>query len=144
MVVVLGLMMIISSFVGGVLTPRVGGGKVVIVSMVMCVVFPTVLVFTSSTWMGLLVMAAIGWAGNFYVPPVFARVPLSVSREHSGTAFGIFNMASFIGSSITPIFVGYVLDTLGRYDIGFVAISMIAVSGLIGSLFFARRKPAYQ
>ncbi len=142
MIMALGVMMIISSFVGGVLTPKVGGGKVVIVSMAMCVVFPIVLIFTSSAWLALLAMAAVGWAGNFYVPPVFARVSLSVGGEHSGTAFGIFNMASFIGSSITPIFVGYVLDTVGRYDIGFLAISMIAMSGLIGSLFFAQRKQA--
>lgn len=142
MIVALGVMMIISSFVGGVLTPKVGGGKVVIASMAMCVVFPMLLIFTSSVWVGLLLMAGVGWASNFYVPPVFARVSLSVSREYSGTVFGVFNMASFIGSSITPIFVGYVLDTVARYDIGFLAISIIAVSGLVGSLFFGQRKPA--
>jgi len=142
MIAALGVMMIISSFVGGVLTPKVGGGKVVIASMAMCVVFPIVLIFTSSAWMGLLVMAGVGWASNFYVPPFSARVSLSASREHSGTVFGVFNMASFIGSSITPIFVGYVLDTVARYDIGFLAISMIALSGLVGSLFYAQRKPA--
>jgi len=142
MTVALGFMMIISSFVGGFLTPKIGGGKVVIVSMAMCVVFPTVLVFTSSAWMGLLAMAGVGWAGNFYVAPVFARVSLSASRKHSGTAFGVFNMGSFIGSSITPIIVGYVLDTVARYDIGFMTISAIAVVGLVGSLFFGQQKPA--
>lgn len=142
MIVALGVMMIISSFVGGVLTPKVGAGKVIIASMAMCVLFPIVLVFTSSAWVGLLVMAGVGWAGNFYVAPVFARVSLSVSREHSGTVFGVFNMVSFIGSSITPILVGYVLDTVARYDIGFLAISAIAVLGLVGSLFFGQRRQA--
>jgi MFS family permease len=142
MIAVLGVMMIISSFAGGVLTPKVGGGKVVIISMAMCVVLPIVLIFTPSAWAGLLIMAAVGWAGSFYVPPVFARVSLSASREHSGAVFGVFNMASFIGSSITPIIVGYILDTMGRYDIGFLAISIIAILGFIGALLFGQRKPA--
>jgi hypothetical protein len=51
-------------------------------------------------------------------------------------------MVSFTGSSITPVLVGYVLDTVARYDIGFLAISAIAVLGLVGSLFFGQRKPA--
>jgi MFS family permease len=142
MIAVLGVMMIISSFAGGALTPRVGGGKVVIISMAMCVALPIVLIFTPSAWAGLFIMAAVGWAGNFYVPPVFARVSLSASREHSGAVFGVFNMASFIGSSITPIIVGYILDTMGRYDIGFLTISIIAILGLIGSVLFGQRKPA--
>ena len=142
MIAVLGVMMIISSFAGGVLTPKVGGGKVVIISMAMCVALPIVLIFTPSVWAGLLIMAAVGWGGNFYVPPVFARVSLSASREHSGAVFGVFNMASFIGSSITPIIVGYILDTMGRYDIGFLTISIIAILGFIGALLFGQRKPA--
>jgi len=142
MIAVLGVMMIIGSFAGGVLTPKVGGGKVVIISMAMCVALPIVLIFIPSAWAGLLTMAAVGWAGNFYVPPVFARVSLSASREHSGAVFGVFNMASFIGSSITPTIVGYLLDTVGRYDIGFVTISIIAILGLIGSVLFGQRKPS--
>lgn len=142
MTVALGMMMIISSFVGGFLTPKVGGGKVVIASMIMCVVFPITLLYVSTVWLGFLVMAGVGWASNFYVAPVFARVSLSVSREYSGTAFGIFNMVSFVGSSITPVLVGYVLDTVARYDIGFLAISAIAVLGLVGSLFFGQRRVA--
>jgi MFS family permease len=142
MIAVLGVMMIISSFAGGVLTPKIGGGKVVIISMAMCVVLPIVLIFTPSAWAGLLIMAAVGLAGNFYVPPVFARVSLSANREHSGAVFGVFNMASFIGSSITPIIVGYILDTMGRYDIGFLTISIIAILGFIGALLFGQRKPA--
>jgi len=142
MIAVLGVMMIISSFAGGVLTPKIGGGKVVIISMAMCVVLPIVLIFTPSAWAGLLIMAGVGLAGNFYVPPVFARVSLSANREHSGAVFGVFNMASFIGSSITPIIVGYILDTMGRYDIGFLTISIIAILGFIGALLFGQRKPA--
>jgi MFS family permease len=142
MVAVLGVMMIVSSFAGGALTPKVGGGKVVIISMAMCVVLPIALIFTPSAWAVLLIMAAVGWAGSFYVPPVFASVSLSASREHSGAVFGVFNMASFIGSSITPIIVGYILDTMGRYDIGFLTISIIAILGFIGALLFGQRKPA--
>jgi ACS family glucarate transporter-like MFS transporter len=140
MIAVLGVMMIVSSFAGGALTPKIGGGKVVIISMAMCVALPIVLIFTPSTFAGFLVMAAVGWAASFYVPPVFARVSLAGSREHSGAVFGVFNMLSFIGSSITPTVVGYILDTVGRYDIGFVTISVIAILGLIGSVLFERRK----
>jgi MFS transporter, ACS family, glucarate transporter len=142
MIAVLGVSYIISSFAGGALTPRVGGGRVVIISMAMCVVLPIVLIFTPSVWAGLLIMAAVGWAAGFYIPPVFARVSLSASREHSGVDFGVFNMATFIGCSITPIIVGYILDTTGRYDIGFLTISIIAILGLIGALLFGQRKSA--
>ena len=140
MIAVLGVMMIISSFAGGVLTPKVGGGKVVITSMAMCVALPIILIFTPSAWAGLLIMAAVGWGGAFYVPPVFARV--SASSEHSGAIFGVFNLASNIGSSITPVLVGYILDAMGRYDIGFLTISIIAILGFIGALLFGQRKPA--
>jgi len=142
MIVALGMMMVMSSFFGGVASHRLGGEMVVIASMIMCVVLPVVLMFVSSAWLGLLIMAGVGWGSGFYIAPVFARVPLSVSQEYSGTVFGVFNLVSFIGSSITPVFVGYVLDTFARYDIGFLAISAIAISGLVGSLFLRQRKPA--
>jgi predicted MFS family arabinose efflux permease len=143
MMAALGVMMIISSFAGGVLTPKVGGGRVVIISMAMCVVLPIVLIFTPSVWAGVLIMAAVGWAAGFYVPPVFARVS-SASREHSGVDFGVFNMATLMGYSITPIIVGYILDTTGRYDIGFLTLSIIAILGLIGALLFGQRNPPHQ
>jgi MFS family permease len=112
---------------------------VVVISMAMCVALPILLILAPSAWAGLLIMAAVGWAGSFFVPPVFARVSLSASREHSGAVFGVFGMASFIGSSITPIIVGYILDTMGRYDIGFLTISIIAILGLIGSVLFWKK-----
>ena len=131
-----------SSFAGGVLSQRVGPRPVIMTSMVLLVVVPYFLA-TSTTWaVALLCLALLGIGGNIYFGPLTALVPYSSDRgpEVAGISFGIFNTMSNIGNFLSPIIIGYALDSTGSFTIGFTVLGVIGISGIIGTLLIKNRK----
>ena len=85
-----------------------------------------------------LVSALIGWALMFYFAPTFGAIPKTVKSEYIGMGFGIFNTLSFIGASVTPTVTGYILEYTHSYELTFMAVSVISLLGLFGSLKLVR------
>jgi MFS-type transporter involved in bile tolerance (Atg22 family) len=48
--------------------------------------------------------------------------------------FGVFNTLSNIGTFVSPLFVGYILDATGNFLLGFAAIGCIGVLGMVGAI----------
>jgi MFS family permease len=136
LIAIVGVAGIASSFAGGVLSQRIGPRPVILVSMVLLVVSPY-FIAVSTTWpIATFWMAVLGIGGNLFLGPVFALVPYSSEQgvQAAGFSFGIFNTLSNVGGFISPIIIGYTLDATGSYLLGFTALGVIGISGVIGAL----------
>lgn len=139
---IIGVTGVASSFAGGVLSQKVGPKVVIFVSVVLLVVVPYLLA-TSTSWLSALVwIALLGVGGNLYFGPLTALVPYSSNRgpEAAGISFGVFNTMSNVGNFISPIIIGFALDSTGSFVVGFTVLGLIGISGIIGSLMISNRR----
>jgi MFS family permease len=140
LIAIVGVTGIAASFAGGVLSQRVGPRPVILVSMVLLVVSPY-FVAVSNTWLiATFWMAMLGIGGNLFLGPLFALVPYSSARgvQGAGLSFGIFNTLSNVGTFLSPLIIGYTLDVTGSYLIGFTAMGVIGISGIIGAMLIRK------
>ena len=135
-----GVTNIIGSYAGAASAKRLGYRFTIGVSMVMLAIIPVLLVTsTSSSLLTAVWVAGLGWAGVFYSPAVFALIPASSARGLAtvGLSVGLFRTISGIGSFISPLVVGYILDATGNFVLAFMMIGLIGITG-IASTFFVR------
>ena len=140
LIAVVGVAGIASSFAGGILSQRIGPRPVILVSMVLLVIVPY-FIATSDTWsVTMFWIVVLGIGGNLYFGPLIALVPYSSTRgiQTTGISFGIFNTMSNVGSFLSPIIVGHFLDVTGSYLVGFTALGVIGISGVIGALLIRK------
>ncbi len=136
LIATVGVAGIAASFAGGILSHRIGPRPVILVSMVLLVVSPY-FIAVSNTWsIATFWMVMLGIGGNLFIGPLFALVPYSSARgiQAAGLSFGIFNTLSNVGTFLSPIIIGYTLDATGSYLVGFTALGIIGISGVIGAL----------
>jgi len=131
---VMGLVMIVASYASGPLSSRIGRPKVILVSMVLCVVTPLLLAYSPSSLEVFVVSALLGVAIMLYFGPTFGAIPEAVKAGYVGMGFGIFNTLTFIGASITSAVTGFVLESTLSFYLAFLTISLISLLGLFGSL----------
>lgn len=135
---IMGVMMVLASGMSGVLSKRLGGEKIIVISMTLCVVTPLLLAYSSSVLQVFIVSALIGWASMFYFAPTFGAIPKTVKSEYIGMGFGILNTLTFIGASVTPTVTGYILEYTHSFELTFITIALISLLGLFGSLKLVR------
>jgi len=136
----IGLAGIISSFAGGVMAKRFGDNIIIIISMLMCLFFPFLLAFSSTSLLAFAIIFMIGWATFFCYGPILALVTLSVREENSGAAFGFFNSLSFIGAFAYPLITGPILDVSGQLTLSFYATGLLAIIGVTASVLISKSK----
>jgi MFS family permease len=136
----IGLAGIISSFAGGVMAKRFGDEIIIIISMLMCLFFPFLLAFSSTSLLAFAIIFMIGWATFFCYGPILALVTLSVREENAGAAFGFFNSLSFIGAFAYPLITGPILDMSGHLELSFYATGLIAIVGVMASILISKSK----
>jgi predicted MFS family arabinose efflux permease len=143
-IAVIGVTGVASSFAGGVLSQKIGPRPVIFTSMVLLVVVPYFLA-TSTSWPdALLWIALLGIGGNIYFGPLTALVPYSSKQgpDVAGISFGVFNTISNIGNFLSPIIIGFALDATGSYVVGFTALGIIGITGVVASLMVTGGKHA--
>ena len=131
---VMGAVMIAASYASGPLSSRIGRAKVILVSMVLCVVTPLLLAYSSSSLEVFVISVLLGVAIMLYFGPTFGAIPGAVKNEYVGMGFGIFNTLTFVGSSLTSAVTGFILESTRSFYLAFLAISLISLLGLFGSL----------
>jgi len=137
-VALVGVMSALSPYLSGLASERIGGNKVIVISMLMCTLFPLILGLSPSMAIMIASLALIGFGTMFYFPSTFAEVPRTAGGEHAGKIFGVFNSVSFGASAVSPIIYGYVLDKSGIPELAFGSLSMLAVLGLIGAVLLSK------
>jgi len=131
---VMGAAMIVASYASGPLSSRIGRAEVISVSMVLCVVTPLLLVYSSTSLEVFFISVLLGFAIMLYFGPTFGAIPEAVKTEYVGIGFGILNTLTFIGSSITSAVTGFVLESTSSFYLAFLTVSLISLLGLFGSL----------
>lgn len=135
----IGFFNIAGSFLGGIAAKRWSGGPVIFSSMVFCIIAPIFLAFASSPHLALAAISLTGWASMFYFGPLFALVPLaSRSPKETGLTFGVFNSFSNLGTFLSPVILGLILDFTGSYTLAFTSLGAIALLGLYGAYGIAK------
>ena len=125
-----GITNILAAYLGGLTSRRIGEDKVIIASMLLCTLLPLFLGFGYSIGIALTAVALVGFATMFYFGPTFAGVPRAVGERRAGTMFGVFNAISFGASALSPLILGYILDSTREYELAFASLSIIAIIGL--------------
>lgn len=142
LIAVIGVVGIVASFAGGILSQKIGPRPVILISMVLLAASPYFIGISGSWQVALFWMSMLGIGGSLYFGPLTALVPYSSDRgvEFAGLSFGIFNTMSNVGSFISPIIIGYALDTTGSYLVGFTALGALGISGVVGALLIRERR----
>lgn len=119
--------------IGGVVSDKIGGAKVLLLVFVAIALFSlllsvtTIVVFT----IGALGCAAALGLGN---GAVFKLVPQYFPKE-TGTVTGLVGAFGGLGGFFPPLELGLVKDSTGSYTIGFVLLSLFAVGCLAANYF---------
>jgi MFS family permease len=137
----IGIAIIVGSFSGGYLAQRFGRKNIIAISMTLSVVFPILLGSSNSWWVAILWVCAIGWATRLYLAPLLSLVPYSSKQgpESAGITFGFVNTFGNLGTFASPLLFGYVVDWTRNFGLGFVAIGIVAISGVAGAIVLRMR-----
>jgi len=132
----IGVATMLGSYAGGITNKRLGKRRTIALSMSLMTVFAVLLGTSNSGLIAAMWISGLGFAGMLYFAADFSLIPYASKQGRSvaGTTFGVFNMLSNIGSFVSPIIVGYILDSTGNFLLGFASIGCIGVLGVLGAI----------
>jgi len=132
----IGVANMLGSYAGGIANRWFGKRRTIALSMILMMVFAVLLGISNSGLTAALCISGIGFGGMLYFAADFSLIPYASKQGRSvaGLTFGVFNMLSNIGSFISPIIVGYILDSTGNFLLGFASIGCIGILGVLGAI----------
>ncbi len=132
----IGVANMLGSYAGGIANRWFGKRRTIALSMILMMVFAVLLGISNSGLIAALCISGIGFGGMLYFAADFSLIPYAAKQGRSvaGLTFGVFNMLSNIGSFISPIIVGYILDSTGNFLLGFASIGCIGILGVLGAI----------
>lgn len=95
----------------------------------------------TNAWQLLLARAVMGFANGF-MPAAMTIVSLSVAKERTGTALGIFQTGSIVGNVIGPLFGGLLESVIGMRPVFFMAGIILFIVAVVTAA--AVKEPALQ
>ena len=119
----------------GMISDRIGGKRAMIISIIMFLCGLIWLQIARDPWELFLFASINGFAhGALYtlIPLIVAE--LFGTRSH-GVLFGIVWFGGHIGGAIGPLLTGYIFDVTGSYQIAFLILAGMAVTGLLLTSF---------
>jgi len=132
----IGVANMLGSYAGGIANKWLGKRRTIALSMILMMVFAVLLGSSNSGLMAVLCISGIGFGGMLYFAADFSLIPYAAKQGRSvaGMTFGVFNMFSNLGSFVSPLIVGYILDSTGNFLLGFASIGCIGILGVVGAM----------
>ncbi|MGA3404209.1 MAG: MFS transporter [Candidatus Bathyarchaeia archaeon] len=132
----IGVANMLGCYAGGIANKWIGKRRTIALSMILVMVFAVLLGTSNSGLIAAMWISGIGFAGMLYFAADFGLIPYASKqgRSAAGITFGVFNMLSNIGSFVSPIIVGYILDSTGSFLLGFASIGCIGILGVLGAI----------
>jgi len=132
----IGVATMLGSYAGGIANKWLGKRRTMGLSMILMMVFAGLLGTSNSGLIAAVWISGLGFAGMLYFAADFSLIPYASKQGRSvaGMTFGVFNTLSNIGTFVSPLFVGYILDATGNFLLGFAAIGCIGVLGMVGAI----------
>ena len=132
--VVIGVANFFGALFSGMISSKVGRKAVIMVTMISCVAAPLLFLPSGLLLVDIALIGAIGWFGIFYFAPTSAIVTTSVDENRVGLAFGIYHTIGCMGIFLAPLIFGYILDSTGNFNNGFVFLGLMALAGVLAAL----------
>jgi len=132
----IGITNMVGCYVGGIASKRLGKRPTIACSMILLIIFAILLGTSNSGLTATIWISGIGFSGMLYFAADFGLIPYASKQGPSvaGITFGVFNTLSNIGSFVSPLIVGYILDSTGNFFLGFALIGSIGLLGVLGAL----------
>ena len=127
----IGGVSMLGRIVMGTANDKIGGKRSLIICLVLLISSLGMLILGSSMWILFVFAVIYGFAhgGLFTVmSPTIAELFGTASH---GTLFGLILFCGTIGGSVGPWLTGYVFDTTGSYQIAFMILIALAMTGLV-------------
>ena len=132
----IGVANMLGAYAGGIANKWFGKRRTIALSMILITVFAVLLGTSNSGLVAAMWISGIGFAGMLYFAADFGLIPYAAKQGRSvaGMTFGVFNMLSNLGSFVSPIIVGYILDSTGNFLLGFASVGCFGILGVIGAM----------
>ena len=131
----IGVANMLGAYAGGLVNSWLGKRRTIGLSMLLMMGFGVLLGTANSGLVAAIWISGIGFSGMLYFAADFGLIPYAAKQGRSvaGISFGVFNMLSNIGTFVSPIIVGYILDLTGNFFLGFTAVGCIGLLGVLGA-----------
>jgi MFS family permease len=131
----IGVTTMLGSYAGGIANKWLGKRRTISLSMILMTVFAVLLGTSNSGFTAAVWISGLGFGGMLYFAADFSLIPYASKQGRSvaGMTFGVFNTLSNLGSFVSPVIVGYILDSTGNFLLGFASIGCIGFLGVLGA-----------
>ena len=132
----IGFASIVGSLAGGFLDHAIGKKRTILVSAILSVLFTCLIGFANSWSLAAAFIFGVGFSSTLYFAAVFSLIPFAAKQglAVAGITFGVFNSLSNVGTFISPLIFGFVLDRTNSFTLGYLVLGAIASLGIIGPL----------
>ena len=130
--------LIVGRALGGKILDRYSREKVILPCLITYILSMTLLAYSKSLPMFILV-AVIWGIGNAFLIPTLVAYALDLAPSSRGPAMGTFTAISDLGTGLGPVIMGLLLRLTG-YPIMFLCLALTSVINLGYFLFFVRKK----
>jgi len=132
----IGVANMLGAYAGGLANRWLGKRRTIALSMLLMTGFGVLLGTANSGLVAAIWISGIGFSGMLYFAADFGLIRNAAmqGRSVAGISFGVFNMLSNIGTFVSPIIVGYILDLTGNFFLGFAAVGSIGLLGVLGAI----------
>jgi sugar phosphate permease len=89
----------------------------------------TVAVMLTHHWLAALILLSLSYGGITFQQPTMFAVCLDIGGESAGAMVGVMNTAGQLGSFVSSVLFGYVVDRWGNYDLPFVPMAVLLAIG---------------
>src|ERR1700730_10096177 len=115
-----------------------GRRSIGLVGMVTAAVCTVAVMFTHQ-WLETLILLSLVYGGVAFQQPAAFAVCLDTGGEYAGAVVGAFNTACQIGSLVSSVAFGYLVDRYGSYNVPFIPMTTLL---LIGAWLWLKVDPA--
>jgi ACS family glucarate transporter-like MFS transporter len=99
----------------------------------------TVTVMFTHQWLQTLILLSLVYGGVTFQQPAAFAVCLDIGGEYAGAVVGAFNTACQIGSLVSSVAFGYLVERYGSYNLPFIPMTAFL---LIGAWLWLKVDPA--
>jgi MFS family permease len=81
-------------------------------------------------WLGALILLSLVYGGVTFQQPTMFAVCLDIGGEYAGAVVGAMNTAAQIGSFVSTVAFGYLVDRYGSYNVPFIPMVALLLIGV--------------
>ena len=96
-------------------------------------------VMFAEQWLTALILLSLVYGGICFQQPIMFAVCLDIGGEYAGAVVGAMNTAAQIGSFVSSLMFGYLVNRYGNYNLPFIPMAVLL---LLGCYFWLKIDPA--